>query len=249
MILATDGDFNVGVTDIKQLTSLIEDNRNAGIYLTCLGVGTDNLNDALMESLADKGNGNYYYLDNLAEAKKVLVTQLPGTLVTVANDVKVQLEFNPATVADYRQIGYEDRALANKDFDDDTKDAGELGSGHTVTALYEITPKATGNIATLRLRYKEPGSSTSQLITTAINDAGKSIYEASPDTQFAVAVAEFGMLLRNSKHKGTATFADVLALARAMRGPDIEGYREEFLRMIETSRTVMGETPTRIAGR
>lgn len=249
VILATDGDFNVGVSDRGELTKLIEEKRKSGIYLTCIGVGTDNLNDALMESLADKGNGNYYYLDNIGEAKKVFVTQLQGTLVTVANDVKVQLEFNPATVAEYRQIGYENRALANKDFDDDTKDAGELGSGHTVTALYEITPKATGTIATLRLRYKEPTSDTSQLVTTSITDDGKSAYAASPQTQFAAAVAEFGMLLRNSQFKGNATYADVLALARAMRGTDIEGYREEFQRMVETSRTISGETPTRVAGR
>jgi Ca-activated chloride channel family protein len=241
VILATDGDFNVGVTDIKQLTNLIEEKRKSGVYLTCVGVGTDNLNDALMESLADKGNGNYYFLDGPGEAKKVFVTQLQGTLVTVADDVKVQLEFNPDTVADYRQIGYENRALANEDFDDDAKDAGELGSGHTVTALYEITPKATGTIATLRLRYKEPSKSASQLITNTIVDDGRSIYAASPEMQFATAIAEFGMLLRNSNHKGTATYADVLALARAMRGTDLEGYREEFLRMVESSRTIMGE--------
>ena len=249
VILATDGDFNVGITDIGQLTTLIEEKRKSGIYLTCIGVGTDNLNDALMESLADKGNGNYYYLDNINEAKKVFVTQLQGTLVAVANDVKVQLEFNPSTVAEYRQIGYEDRALANKDFDDDAKDAGELGSAHSVTALYEIVPKATGTIATLKLRYKEPPSTASKLIVTTIADTGKSAYEASADMQFATAVAEFGMLLRNSKHKGSATYADVLALARAMRGPDTEGYREEFLRMVEAGRTIMGEAPPRVAGR
>ena len=238
VILATDGDFNVGITDIKQLTALIEEKRKHGIYLTCIGVGTDNVNDALMESLADKGNGNYYFLDNREEAKKVFVTQLQGTLVTVANDVKAQLEFNPATVAEYRQIGYENRALANKDFEDDTKDAGELGSGHSVTALYEITPKATGTIATLRLRYKDPGSDTSRLLSTTITDDGKSIYAASPEMQFAASVAEFGMLLRGSKHKGNATYADVLALGRAMRGADVEGYREEFLRMVEAARGV-----------
>ncbi len=249
VILATDGDFNVGIYDREALTKLIEEKRKSGIYLTCVGVGTDNLNDALMESLADQGNGNYYYLDNIGEAKKVFVTQLQGTLVTVANDVKVQLEFNPSTVAEYRQIGYENRALANRDFEDDTKDAGELGSGHTVTALYEITPKATGPIATLRLRYKEPSKETSQLVTATITDDGKSAYAASPETQFAAAVAEFGMLLRNSQFKGSATYADVLALARAMRGPDAEGYREEFLRMVETSRTLTGEAPTRVAGR
>jgi Ca-activated chloride channel family protein len=243
VILATDGDFNVGTTDIESLTRLIEAKRKKGIYLTCIGVGTDNLNDALMESLADKGDGNYYYLDSIKEAQKVFVHQLQGTLVAIAKDVKVQLEFDPALVSSYRQIGYEDRALANKDFDDDTKDAGELGSGHSVTALYEIATTGRGQIAEVRLRYKEPQASVSQLITSRAVDEGRSVYEASPDLQFAAAVAEFGMLLRGSQHKGTATFADVLALARAMRGPDLEGYREEFLRMVETSRTLLGEAP------
>jgi len=247
VILATDGDFNVGTTSTDALTKLIEEKRRQGIYLTCIGVGTDNLNDALMESLADKGNGNYYYLDTINEAKKVFVHQLQGTLVAIAKDVKVQLEFNPALVASYRQIGYEDRALANKDFDDDSKDAGELGSGHSVTALYEIATTGRGEIGTLRLRYKDPSSETSQLISANVSDEGKSIYEAAPDLQFAAAVAEFGMLLRNSKYKGSATYADVLSLARAMRGADLEGYREEFLRMVETSRTLSGEAPQAIA--
>lgn len=241
VILATDGDFNVGMTDAKELTNLIEEKRKHGIYLTCIGVGDGNLNDALMESLADKGNGNYYYLDTIDEARKVFVNQLQGTLVAVAKDVKVQLEFNPALVTSYRQIGYENRALANKDFEDDTKDAGELGSGHSVTALYEIVPAGKGEIASLRLRYKEPKSETSQLITTPVVDNGKSIYEASPDLQFAAAVAEFGMLLRDSKYKGTASYSDVFSLARAMRGSDLEGYREEFLRMVETSRALLRE--------
>jgi Ca-activated chloride channel family protein len=247
VILATDGDFNVGTTSIDALTKLIEEKRKHGIYLTSIGVGTDNLNDALMESLADKGNGNYYYLDTINEAKKVFVHQLQGTLVAIAKDVKVQLEFNPALVVSYRQIGYEDRALANRDFEDDSKDAGELGSGHSVTALYEIATTGRGAIGTLRMRYKDPSSETSQLITAIVSDEGKSIYEAAADTQFAAAVAEFGMLLRHSKYKGSATYADVLALARAMRGADLEGYREEFLRMVETSRTLSGEAPQAIA--
>jgi len=247
VILATDGDFNVGVTGIDALTKLIEEKRKKGIDLTCIGVGDDNFNDALMESLADKGNGNYYYLDTINEAKKVFVNQLQGTLVAVAKDVKVQLQFDPALVSSYRQIGYEDRALANKDFEDDTKDAGELGCGHSVTALYEIATTGRGRIAELRLRYKEPSSDTSQLIATTIADDGKSIYAATPDLQFAAAIAEFGMLLRHSKYRGSATYADVLALARAMRGSDLEGYREEFLRMVETSRTISGEAPQAIA--
>jgi Ca-activated chloride channel family protein len=248
VILATDGDFNVGVTDIKALTALIEEKRKSGIYLTCVGVGTQNLNDALMESLADKGNGNYYYLDGLAEAKKVFVNQLTGTLLAVADDVKVQIDFNRAAVASYRQVGYENRALANEDFTDDNKDAGELGSGQQVTALYELVPAAgfsRGNIATVKLRYKEPGAKSSQEIAAAVNDDGKSAYAATPDTQFAAAVAELGMLLRNSKHKGIATFADVAALARAMRGEDVEGYREELIRMVESSKMLAG--PERVA--
>ena len=247
VILATDGDFNVGITNRDELTKLIEEKRKSGIYLTCVGVGDNNFNDALMESLADKGNGNYYYLDGIKEAKRIFATQLQGTMVTVANDMKVQLEFDPSAVEEYRQIGYENRALANQDFEDDTKDAGELGSGHQVTALYEIKPKRTGRIGELRLRYKMPMQSSSQLITATITDEGKSAYEASADTQFAIAVAEFGMLLRDSKYKGTASYADVLALARAMRGTDVDGLREEFARMVETARTLKGETPTEIA--
>ena len=244
VILATDGDFNVGISSEADLEKLIEEKRKSGIYLTCIGVGTDNLQDSKIELLADKGNGNYYYLDTIQEAKKVFATQLTGTLVAVADDVKVQIEFDPALVESYRQIGYENRALENKDFKDDTKDAGELGSGQSVTALYEIVPArgaARGKLATIRLRYKDPGAKTSQEIVAAANDEGKSAYDASPDTQFAAAVAEFGMLLRNSKHKGRATYADVAALARAMRGEDMEGYREELIRLVDASRTIMGE--------
>ena len=245
VILATDGDFNVGISNEADLEKLIEEKRKSGIYLTCIGVGTDNLQDSKIELLADKGNGNYYYMDTIQEAKKVFGTQLTGTLVAVADDVKVQIEFDPALVASYRQIGYENRALENKDFKDDTKDAGELGSGQSVTALYEIAPArggARGRLATIHLRYKEPGAKASQEIVDAASDEGKSAYDASPDTQFAAAVAEFGMLLRNSKHKGRATYADVAALAKAMRGEDMEGYREELIRMVDASRVIMGET-------
>jgi Ca-activated chloride channel family protein len=244
VILATDGDFNVGVSSAEDLTKLIEEKRKSGIYLTCIGVGTDNLQDSKIELLADKGNGNYYYLDTIGEAKKVFAEQLTGTLVAVADDVKVQIEFNPVLVASYRQIGYENRALENKDFKDDAKDAGELGSGQSVTALYEIVPAAGasgGQLATIRLRYKDPGAKSSQEVAAAAIDERKSAYEASPDTQFAAAVAEFGMLLRNSKHRGKATYADVAALARAMQGEDMQGYREELIRLVEASRTIMGE--------
>ncbi|HYM60619.1 MAG TPA: von Willebrand factor type A domain-containing protein [Thermoanaerobaculia bacterium] len=253
VILATDGDFNVGMSRLDELTKLIEEKRKLGIFLTCLGVGDDNLNDALLEKLADTGNGNYMYLDTLKEAEKVFVHELTGTLVAVAKDVKVQLELNPAAVESYRQIGYENRALANKDFEDDTKDAGELGAGHTVTALYELVPKngvaAGTELAKLRLRYKEPNADTSQLAEVRALDDGKSVYEASADLQFAAAVAELGMLLRKSPHRGTATYDDVLALARTARGPDPEGYREELIRMTETSRALSGEQTLAVAGR
>ena len=187
-----------------------------------------------MEMLADKGNGNYAYLDNLREAQKVFVSELTGTLVTIAKDVKIQIEFDPATVASYRQIGYENRALDNKDFEDDTKDAGELGAGHTVTALYEIVPKAQGRVATVKLRYKEPRGETSRLLTATATDGGRSIQQASTDLQFAAAVAEFGMLLRGSEPN--ASYADAMALARVARGEDLDGTREEFLRLLETGR-------------
>lgn len=201
-----------------------------------------------MEALADKGNGNYFYLDSIAEANRVFVEQLQGTLVTIATDVKVQLQFDPSLVTSYRQIGYENRALANRDFEDDAKDAGELGSGHSVTALFELESTGRGTIGEVRLRYKEPGREKSELITAIVRDNGSSIYEASPDLQFAASIAEFGMLLRGSKFKGTATYADALARARAMRGSDLEGHREELLRMVETSRTLSGELRTAIPG-
>ena len=242
VILATDGDFNVGVSSVDDLKKLIEEKRKSGVSLSVLGVGDNNLNDALMETLADKGNGNYAYLDSLKEAEKVFKQELTGTLVTIAKDVKVQLEFDPSAVASYRQIGYENRALANQDFDDDTKDAGELGAGHSVTALYEYVPasSARSTIATIKLRYKEPNGETSKLITASAVDAGKSAYDASSDMQFAIAIAEFGMLLRDSPHKGTASWDDVLQLARIARGEDLDGIREEFLRMLDSAKHVTG---------
>jgi Ca-activated chloride channel family protein len=244
VILATDGDFNVGINSIDDLGNFIEEKRKSGVFLTTIGVGDDNYRDAVLELLADKGNGNYSYLDTPKEADKVFKTELTGTLVTIAKDVKVQVEFDASRVKSYRQIGYENRALANKDFADDTKDAGELGAGHSVTALYEIVPNGNtnGEIAKIRLRYKEPKGETSKLLESQIVDNGTSAYAASADMQFAAAVAEFGMLLRNSPHKGTAKFADVAALARAARGADLEGYREELLRMVDTGRALSGES-------
>ncbi|HJW94194.1 MAG TPA: von Willebrand factor type A domain-containing protein [Thermoanaerobaculia bacterium] len=249
VILATDGDFNVGITSEKELEALITEKREHGVFLTTIGVGDDNYQDATMELLADKGNGMYAYLDKLDEARKVFEKELTGTLVTIAKDVKVQLEFDPSRVAEYRQIGYEDRALTNADFADDKKDAGDLGAGHSVTALYELVPVSGGNIGTLRLRYKEPTGSSSSLIETPINDDGTSAYAASPDMQFALAVAELGMLLRKSPYAGNATYADVLALARQSRGEDLEGYREELIRLTETSRGLSGEAAPSVAGR
>jgi Ca-activated chloride channel homolog len=247
VILATDGDFNVGVSGPAALQQLIEEKRQSGVSLSVLGVGEDNLRDDVMETLADKGNGNYSYLDSLHEANKVFRRELTGTLVTIAKDVKVQVDFDPALVASYRQIGYENRALENKDFEDDAKDAGELGAGHSVTALYEITPARSdtrGTIATVKMRYKEPKGSTSIPLEAKVVDDGRSAYEASADMQFAAAIAQFGMLLRDSPHKGRANWDDVAHLARLSMGADLDGTREEFTRMAETAR---GMTDRRIA--
>jgi Ca-activated chloride channel family protein len=181
------------------------------------------------------------------EAKKVFESELTGTLVTIAKDVKVQLTFDRSRVASYRQLGYEDRALANKDFEDDTKDAGELGAGHSVTALYEIVPGANasqGELASIKLRYKDPKGETSKVVASSAMDTGTSAYAASADMQFAAAVAEFAMLLRKSPHKGTSSYADVAALARASHGADLDGTRDELLRLVETSRTLSGEAGT-----
>ena len=244
VILATDGDFNVGTSSIKDLEKLIESKRRRGLYLTCIGVGVgdDNLNDGMMEMLAGKGNGNYYYLDSLDEAKKVFGRELTSTLVAVADDVKMQLEFDPGAIQSYRQLGYEDRALANEDFADDSKDAGEIGSGQSVTALYELVPNAgagRGRIATLRVRYKDPGAAASKELAAAIADDGKSAFDATPDTQWAAAIAEMSMLLRDSPHRGRSSWADVAALARATRGEDLDGARGELLRLVDAGRKVM----------
>jgi Ca-activated chloride channel homolog len=254
VILATDGDFNVGVTNQGELTRLIEQKRAGGVFLSVLGVGTGNLKDSTMEKLADKGNGNYAYLDSLHEARKALVGEAGATLVTVAKDVKIQVEFNPANVAAYRLIGYENRALRNEDFNDDRKDAGEIGAGHTVTALYEIVPAGTdidlpgidalkyqrppaappgdsrGELMTVKLRYKAPDGHDSRLLSVVVKNAPG---ELSANVGFAAAVAQFGMLLRNSPHRGSATHADAAALGRRFRGSDPDGYRAEFIRLVE----------------
>jgi Ca-activated chloride channel family protein len=263
VILATDGDFNVGVTNQGDLTRLIEDKRASGIFLSVLGVGTGNTKDSTMEKLADKGNGNYAYLDSLHEARKVLVREAGATLATVAKDVKIQIEFNPVNVAAYRLIGYENRMLAHQDFNDDRKDAGEIGAGHTVTALYEIVPVgadvdvpgvdplkyqrpttaapgvARDELMTVKLRYKAPDGNLSKLIVFPVKNRTA---EMSPNVGFAAAVAEFGMLLRESEHRGTATHADAAALARRFRGADPDGYRAEFVRLVELAEALTRQT-------
>ncbi len=260
VILATDGDFNVGPSSDGELVRMIEAKRDRGIFLTVLGFGTGNYKDSKMEQLADKGNGNYAYIDTIGEAKKVLGEDLRGTLFTIAKDVKIQVEFNPAKVQAYRLIGYENRALRDQDFNDDRKDAGEIGAGHRVTALYEIVPtgvndvkipaidplkyqkvdpavNAASGIASdsdelmqVKLRYKAPNSDTSQLIAKAIVDR---VSDADPDTQFASSVALFGMILRDSEYKGQAGIPDVLRLATAGQADDRNGYRSEFMRIVK----------------
>lgn len=267
VILATDGDFNVGQSSDADLTRMIEEKRDEGTFLTVLGFGTGNLKDAKMEQIADQGNGNYYYIDNELEARKVLVTDLRGTLFTIAKDVKIQVEFNPAVVASYRLIGYENRLLADEDFDDDTKDAGELGAGHTVTALYEIIPfgaetntavrelddlkyqnsglteaaVASGELMTLKLRYKAPDGDTSRLIERAVINPGQAARRVGNNFFFSAAVAEFGMILRDSDYKNTATLDQVMALARDAQGADPFGYRAEFIRLVEDYQVIAGE--------
>lgn len=257
VILATDGDFNVGVTGMDALTRLIEEKRSTGVFLSVLGVGDDNLKDATMERLADKGNGNYAYLDSLSEARRVLVREAGSTLVTVAKDVKIQIEFNPAAVGAYRLVGYENRILKSRDFNDDTKDAGEMGAGHTVTALYEIVPPGedagaggvdplkyqrpakpaparvtvpSTELMTVKVRYKQPDGDRSTLVTVPV--AGRQTASAR-HIDFAAAVAEFGMLLRDSPHKAESSWEDVARLAGDHRGADPDGYRAEFIRLAE----------------
>lgn len=252
VILASDGDFNVGIASRGALIELIEKKRESGIFLTVLGFGTGNLKDSNMEQLADKGNGNYAYIDNLMEAKKVLVDEASSTLITVAKDVKLQLEFNPLKVASYRLIGYENRRLNNEDFQDDKKDAGEIGAGHTVTALYEIVPgqsqaanlryqqeaapsdKARSNeTALVKVRYKEPDGQKSKLLEIVVDDRPAPFVEASENLRFASSVAAVGMLLQDSEFKGTASYEEALGWAREALGEDGYGYRREFVRLVE----------------
>jgi len=265
VILATDGDFNVGVTSQGELIRLIEEKRERGIFLSVLGVGTGNLKDSTMEKLADKGNGNYAYLDSLHEARRVLIAEAGATLATIAKDVKIQIEFNPRTVGAYKLIGYENRVLQHQDFNDDKKDAGEIGAGHSVTALYEIVPPGepiqggsvdplkyqdrsrpnpaaqSGELMTVKLRYKQPAGDVSRLISRVVHDRVGSL---TPQLGFAAAVAEFGMLLRKSEFKGHATWSSAQELARRFRGEDPDGYRAEFVRLLELAAALDAQNMT-----
>ena len=261
VILATDGDFNVGVSSEGELVRLIESKKQQGTYLTVLGFGTGNLKDSRMEALADKGNGHYAYVDDIMEARKVFVQEMGATLVTIAKDAKIQVEFNPAQVAEYRLIGYENRLMAAEDFNDDSKDGGELGAGHAVTAIYEIVlagrsgtgtsvdplkyqePRASGRASdelfTIKLRYQQPtGVGASRLITQTVRrDDGAGGNE---NLRFAAAVAEYGMLLRNSEYKAQSNWENVIAMARQNLGSDPGGYRAEFVRLAEVARGMSG---------
>jgi len=261
VILATDGDFNVGASSDSEMVRLIGEKRQQGTFLTVLGFGTGNLQDSKMEKLADHGNGNFAYIDNLTEARKVLVEEIGGTLLTIAKDVKIQVEFNPTKVAAYRLIGYENRLLRDEDFNDDTKDAGELGAGHSVTALYEVIPVGIESLVPVqgvdslryqsgrdqrarsdsdellyvKLRYKEPDGTTSKLLARPVMDTTG---QASRDQRFVSAVAGFGMLLRDSEYCEGLTLTDVVELAQSALGDDRGGYRAEFIRLVEAVRSM-----------
>jgi Ca-activated chloride channel family protein len=263
VILCTDGDFNVGVTNDSDIVRLAEENAKAGVFLTVLGFGMGNHNDRMLETLSNKANGNYAFIDTDDEARRVLVEQMNATLVTIAKDVKIQIEFNPAKVASWRLIGYENRILAAEDFNDDQKDAGEIGAGHTVTALYEIAPaggvsdvpiakvddlkyQSTGDLSeaaksnellTLKLRYKLPEEEQSTLLSVPVEDSDAKFGAATGDCQFAAAVASFGMLLRDSQHKGNATYDAVLEIAESA-GAEDDGYRREFLQMVRRAKDI-----------
>lgn len=265
VILATDGDFNVGASSDGELVRMIEKERESGVFLTVLGFGMGNYKDNKMQQLADAGNGNHAYIDNISEAKKVLVSEFGGTLFTIAKDVKLQLEFNPSKVRGYRLIGYENRMLNREDFNDDKKDAGELGSGHTVTALYEIIPvgvespflanvddlkyqqtttktpaQNTNEWLTIKLRYKQPDGNKSQLLEQAVSDRDEKLSETSENFRWSAAVAEFGMLLRDSEFKGNATFEKTRRLAEGAKGKDTEGYRTECIRLMQMAGDMKG---------
>ncbi|WP_345954508.1 von Willebrand factor type A domain-containing protein [Mucilaginibacter sp. PAMB04168] len=261
VIMATDGDFNVGASSDQDMEQLIEQERKSGVFLSVLGYGMGNYKDSKMETLADKGNGNYAYIDNITEARKTLVSEFGGTLFTVAKDVKLQLEFNPARVASYRLIGYENRMLNKEDFNNDLKDAGDMGAGHNVTALYEIIPagvhdkftnsvdplkyqksaQATTNfisndMLTIKFRYKEPNGSVSKVSQAVVIDQPVALASTTNDFRFASAVAEIGMLLRDSEFKQNAKYDEAIKRARAAKGSDNEGYRAEFIKLAESAK-------------
>jgi Ca-activated chloride channel family protein len=277
VILCTDGDLNVGITTDDALVQLIKQKAAGGTFLTVLGFGEGNLKDAKMEKLADNGNGLYAYIDSVREARKVLVEQMTGSTIAIAKDVKIQIEFNPAVIASYRLLGYENRVLAAQDFNDDKKDAGEIGAGHTVTALYELVPVGSkadaavpapveplkyqaaggqksevrvqdespltdaaksGELLTLKLRYKEPEGQASKLLEVPLKDRGGKFNGASKDLQFAAAVASFGMILRGSEHKGSSTIAAVEEIASGAIGEDAGGYRAEFVDLVRKAHSL-----------
>ncbi len=267
VILCSDGDFNVGISSPSDLEKLITEKARSGVFLSVLGFGTGNLKDRTMETLADKGNGNYGYIDSLSEARKVLVEQRTGTLITIAKDVKIQVEFNPAQVASYRLIGYENRLLAKEDFNDDTKDAGEIGAGHSVTALYEIVPVGvtpptapvdslkyqtppvataaspdtakSPELLTVKLRYKAPDGTTSQLIEVPVTDKETTLAAATPEFKFTTAVAAYGLMLRQSSYRGPLTWDQIRQLALEGKGSDPHGYRAEFLQLLDKARSLL----------
>ncbi|KAA0993794.1 vWA domain-containing protein [Dyadobacter aurulentus] len=268
VILATDGDFNVGLSSEGDLQRLIEEKRKDGIFLSVMGFGMGNYKDNLAETLADKGNGNYAYIDNIQEAQKEFVHEFGGTLFTVAKDVKVQIEFNPAHVQAYRLIGYENRALKNEEFHDDKKDAGEMGSGHTVTAIYEIIPAGSKNaylpktdelkyqkpnstdlgktneMLTIKVRYKKPDQNESVLFDLPVKNSSKSLEASSENVRFASAVAQFGLLLRSSDFKGNASYTNVISLAKGAFGKDEEGYRSEFVKLVKAAQAIDSRAET-----
>ena len=258
VILATDGDFNVGVSSTSEMVRMIEEKRKLGIYLTITGFGMGNYKDGRMEQISNAGNGNYFYIDTIKEAMKVFQTEMRATLFTIAKDVKIQVEFNPDKVQAYRLIGYENRMLEAQDFNDDLKDAGELGAGHTVTALYEIIPvgiesgfikdvddlkyqqnknnklSKSEELLTVKFRYKRPKEEKSRLITHILLDETNQFDQTTNNFRWSAAVAEFGMLLRNSEYKSKASYEEVLALSEGAKGKDEEGYREEFIQMVKS---------------
>lgn len=257
IVLATDGDFNVGAASDSDMEALIKTKRDQGVFLTVLGFGMGNYKDSKMEILADKGNGNYAYIDNITEAKKTLVNEFGGTMFAVAKDVKIQVEFNPANVAEYRLIGYDNRMLNKEDFNNDKKDAGEMGVGHVVTALYEIVPigKSSNRVdplkyqksepiteailndelVTVKLRYKEPDGEKSRLMSHIVKTKVGSMDRATNNLKWSASVAGFGMLLRDSEHIESFTYNDVIKLAETAVGKDLEGYRRECLQLMRSA--------------